>query len=120
MATVNDQLPPGADPALLDEEVSDPRRRDFLNIAAVTFAGAGAVAMVLPLVNQMNPSADVLAELALRSDLTRVLIVAHSAQRWVLRGLLGGEDLADVLTGPDPWQPGREYVLSAGWTREPE
>jgi broad specificity phosphatase PhoE len=65
-------------------------------------------------------TAGVLAELALRSDLTRVLIVAHSAQRWVLRELLGGEDLADVLTGPDPWQPGWEYVLPAGWTREPE
>ena len=72
MATVNDQLPPGADPALLDEEVHDPRRRDFLNIAAVTFAGAGAVAMVLPLVNQMNPSADVLAESTTEVDLSKI------------------------------------------------
>jgi ubiquinol-cytochrome c reductase iron-sulfur subunit len=37
------------------------RRRDFINIAAVSFAGVGAVAVVYPLVNQMNPSADVLA-----------------------------------------------------------
>ena len=37
------------------------RRRDFINLAAVSFAGVGAVAVVLPLVNQMNPSADVLA-----------------------------------------------------------
>ena len=38
------------------------RRRDFINIAAVSFAGVGGVAVVLPLVNQMNPSADVLAQ----------------------------------------------------------
>ena len=37
------------------------RRRDFINIAAVSFAGVGVVAVALPLVNQMNPSADVLA-----------------------------------------------------------
>ena len=72
MATVNDQLPPGENPALLDEEVHDPRRRDFLNIAAVTFAGAGAVAIVLPLVNQMNPSADVLAESTTEVDLSKI------------------------------------------------
>src|SRR6185295_19015332 len=37
------------------------RRRDFINIAAVSFAGVGAPVLLYPLVNQMNPSADVLA-----------------------------------------------------------
>src|SRR3546814_18902992 len=37
------------------------RRRDFINIAAVSFAGVDAATVVLPLVNQMNPSAYVLA-----------------------------------------------------------
>ena len=37
------------------------RRRDFINIAAVSFAGVGGAALLYPLVNQMNPSADVLA-----------------------------------------------------------
>lgn len=37
------------------------RRRDFINIAAVSAAGVGGAALVFPLVNQMNPSADVLA-----------------------------------------------------------
>ena len=72
MATVSDQLPPGEDPALLDEPVTDPRRRDFLNIAAVAFAGAGAVVVVLPLVNQMNPSADVLAQSTTEIDLSKI------------------------------------------------
>ena len=72
MATVNDQLPPGEDPALLDEAVHDPRRRDFINIAAVSFAGVGAVAIVLPLVNQMNPSADVLAQSTTELDVSKI------------------------------------------------
>lgn len=72
MATVNDQLPPGEDPALLQEEVHDPRRRDFINIAAVSFAGVGAVAIVLPLVNQMNPSADVLAQSTTELDVSKI------------------------------------------------
>lgn len=37
------------------------RRRDFIHLAAVSWAGVGAVAAVVPLVYQMSPSADVLA-----------------------------------------------------------
>ncbi len=48
------------------------RRRDFINIAAVSFAGVGAVSAVIPLVNQMNPSADVLALASIEVDLTPI------------------------------------------------
>jgi ubiquinol-cytochrome c reductase iron-sulfur subunit len=48
------------------------RRRDFINIAAVSFAGVGAVAVVLPLVNQMNPSKDVLAMATTEVDLSAI------------------------------------------------
>lgn len=48
------------------------RRRDFLNIAAVSFAGIGAVAVAIPLVNQMNPSADVLALASIEVDISKV------------------------------------------------
>lgn len=72
MATVENRLDPGEDPSLLDEEVHDPRRRDFINIAAVSFAGVGAVAIVLPLINQMNPSADVLAQSTTEIDVSQI------------------------------------------------
>ena len=72
MATVDDRLDPGEDPKLLADPLPDPRRRDFLNYAAVSFAGAGAVAIVLPLVNQMNPSADVLAQSTTEIDLSKI------------------------------------------------
>lgn len=48
------------------------RRRDFINIAAVSFAGVGAVAVIPPLVNQMNPSADVLALASTEVDISAI------------------------------------------------
>ena len=48
------------------------RRRDFINIAAVSFAGVGSVAVVLPLLNQMNPSADVLALSTTEIDISAI------------------------------------------------
>jgi ubiquinol-cytochrome c reductase iron-sulfur subunit len=48
------------------------RRRDFINIAAVSFAGVGAATVVLPLVNQMNPAADTLALATTEVDLSQV------------------------------------------------
>ena len=72
MATVETSVPPGENPAPYHEEAHDPRRRDFLNIAAVTWAGVGAGIIVLPLVNQMNPSADVLAQATTEVDLSKI------------------------------------------------
>ncbi len=48
------------------------RRRDFINIAAVSFAGVGGVAVLYPLVNQMNPSADVLALASIEVDVSAI------------------------------------------------
>ena len=48
------------------------RRRDFLNIGAVAAAGVGAAALVYPLVNQMNPSADVLALASIDVDVSQI------------------------------------------------
>ena len=49
------------DPGTAGYEGEGVRRRDFLNVAAVSFAGVGAVATLGPLLVQMAPSADVLA-----------------------------------------------------------
>lgn len=44
------------------------RRRDFINIAAIGAAGVGGIATLVPLVSQMAPSADVLAESSTEID----------------------------------------------------
>jgi ubiquinol-cytochrome c reductase iron-sulfur subunit len=50
------------------------RRRDFINIAAVSFAGVGAAAVVMPLVSQMGPSADVLALASTEVDISKIAV----------------------------------------------
>ena len=70
MATVTDAET--GDQVVINQEIDGVRRRDFINIAAVSFAGAGAVAVVFPLVNQMNPSADVLALSSIEVDVSAI------------------------------------------------
>lgn len=48
------------------------RRRDFISLAAVSFPVAGGVAALFPLINNMNPSADVLALSSIDVDLTPI------------------------------------------------
>lgn len=48
------------------------RRRDFINIAAVSAAGVGGLAAIYPLVSQMAPSADVLAESSTEVDISAI------------------------------------------------
>ena len=48
------------------------RRRDFINIAAVSAAGVGAIASLVPLISQMSASADVLAESSTEIDISSI------------------------------------------------
>lgn len=48
------------------------RRRDFIHIAAVSFAGVGAAAVAVPLVSQMSASADVLALASIEVDVAAI------------------------------------------------
>ncbi len=65
---------------MADEAIIDPahdtgegvRRRDFINIAAVSFAGVGGIAVLVPLISQMSPSADVLAESSTEIDISQI------------------------------------------------
>lgn len=48
------------------------RRRDFLNIAAVSAAGVAGIGIVVPLVSQMSASADVLAASSTEVDISAI------------------------------------------------
>jgi ubiquinol-cytochrome c reductase iron-sulfur subunit len=48
------------------------RRRDFIHIATVSFAGVGAAAVAVPLVSQMSASADVLALASIEVDVAAI------------------------------------------------
>ena len=48
------------------------RRRDFINIAAVSAAGVGGLTVLVPLISQMAPSADVLAASSIEVDISAI------------------------------------------------
>ena len=64
MATQTQDLPPVS--VIPEDGV---RRRDFIYVATGAFASVGAAAFVWPLIDQMNPSADVLALSSIEVDL---------------------------------------------------
>jgi ubiquinol-cytochrome c reductase iron-sulfur subunit len=60
----------GIDPT--DTHGDGVRRRDFINIAAISFAGVGGLAALYPLISQMSASADVLAESSTEVDISAI------------------------------------------------
>ncbi len=52
--------------------VENPRRRDFIHVAALSFGGIGAASVLIPLVSQMAASADVLAESSTEIDISTI------------------------------------------------
>ncbi|WP_164118921.1 ubiquinol-cytochrome c reductase iron-sulfur subunit [Sphingorhabdus sp. Alg239-R122] len=61
------------DPQTVDADTQNEegvRRRDFINVAAVSFAGVGGAAVLYPLITQMAPSADVLALASIEVDVS--------------------------------------------------
>ena len=53
-------------------EADGVRRRDFINIAAVSAAGVAGIGIVIPLVSQMSASADVLAASSTEVDISAI------------------------------------------------
>jgi len=125
MASIDTAVESG-DPAVSEPEIGGVRRRDFINIAAVSFAGVGVVATVFPLVNQMNPSADVLALSSIEVDISGIesgqaIKTSWRKQPIFIRNLTATEieaankvdisGLRDPETLADRTQPGKENWL---------
>ena len=102
------------------------RRRDFINIAAVSFAGVGVVAAVLPLISQMSPSADVLALASVEVDISKIATGQAIKTMWrkqpvFIRNLTPKEiaeanavklsDLRDPQSLADRTKPGKQNWL---------
>ena len=64
-----------ADTLMIDRDTPETdgvRRRDFINVAAVSAAGVGGAVVLLPLISQMNPSKDVLADSTTELDVAAI------------------------------------------------
>lgn len=60
-----------------------------------------------------------LRDLAARWGSRRVVVIAHSANKWALDCLLNGAALDDLVDAPFGWQEGWRYTLPTGWTGAP-
>ena len=102
------------------------RRRDFINIAAVSAAGVGGLATLVPLISQMAPSADVLAESSVEVDISAIGVgqaikAVFRKQPVFIRNLTPTEiaaankvavgDLRDPQSLADRTKPGKENWL---------
>jgi ubiquinol-cytochrome c reductase iron-sulfur subunit len=107
-------------------EGSGVRRRDFIHIAAVSFAGVGAAAVAMPLVSQMSASADVLALASIEVDVAAIQPGQSIKTSWrkqpvFIRNLTPAEveeankvdvgSLRDPQTLADRTKPGKENWL---------
>lgn len=60
----------------------------------------------------IDATRDFLAELVEAWDGERVLVIAHSANRYALQVLLDGARIEDLTDAPFTWQPGWEFTLT--------
>ena len=60
----------------------DESRRDFLVMAAIGMGAVGASSFVWPLIDQMNPSADVLALASTEVDLSKIEVGQNITIKW--------------------------------------
>ena len=105
------------------------RRRDFINIAAVSVAGVGAAVTLYPLVNQMNPSADVLALASIEVDLSAIqpgqavktifrkqpLFIRHLTPPEIAAGMQMPGDLRDPQSLADRTAEGKpQWLITMG------
>jgi len=57
-----------------------------------------------------------LREVAPRHQNETVLLIAHSANRWALQCLLGGQLLEALVDAPFTWQPGWRFTVPDDWS----
>jgi ubiquinol-cytochrome c reductase iron-sulfur subunit len=60
----------------------EPTRRDFIHIAAAAAGGVGLAALAWPIVDQMNPSASVLALSSVEIDLSPIAVGQQMTAMW--------------------------------------
>jgi alpha-ribazole phosphatase/probable phosphoglycerate mutase len=63
----------------------------------------------------VDQTRDFLRDLAASWDGSRIVIVAHSANRWAVQHLLDGAALEDLVDASFSWQPGWRFTLPTGW-----
>jgi ubiquinol-cytochrome c reductase iron-sulfur subunit len=69
-------------PGVHDPAGDDPSRRDFIHIAAAAGAAGAVAAIAWPMIEQMSPSADVLALSSIEYDISKVALGQEVTIKW--------------------------------------
>jgi ubiquinol-cytochrome c reductase iron-sulfur subunit len=103
------------------DDVQDPTRRDFLGTVTAVVAGAGVCAASWPLINSMNPTADIKSRATTEVDLGKILPGESKTVAWQGKPVFivhrTPEQVAEVAASPggkDP-QPDAERVQKQEW-----
>lgn len=67
----------------------------------------------------VDQTRDLLHDLAAEWDGARLLVIAHSANKWALDCLLNGRDLSDLIVAPFAWQEGWHCTLPTSSPDQP-
>jgi ubiquinol-cytochrome c reductase iron-sulfur subunit len=113
-----------------DPAGEDPSRRDFIHIAAAAGAVGAVAAIAWPMVDQMEPSADVLALSSIEYDISKVALgqevtikwqgkpvfVRHRTPKEIADAKAGDHaDLRDPQTDAERVKPGKaEWLILVG------
>jgi ubiquinol-cytochrome c reductase iron-sulfur subunit len=108
----------------------DPSRRDFIHVAAMAAAVGAVGSIAWPLINQMNPSGDMLAMASLEFDLSKVADGSEVTIKWrgkpvfirkrtpaeIARAVKDDQaDLKDPAKDADRHKPGKaEWLILIG------
>ena len=112
-----------ATPAASGTHDEDVERRDFLYIATGAFAAVGGAAALWPFIDQMNPSADVLALSTIEVDLSAIEVGQSVTVKWRGKPVFvrrRTEEEISIAEGtppddlPDP-QPDSDRVQKPEW-----
>jgi ubiquinol-cytochrome c reductase iron-sulfur subunit len=106
-----------------EQETSQPRRREFIHIAAASFAAVGLTAAAWPLLASLSPAADVIAEATLRVDLSPIEVGQRITVAWRGKPVFIDHRTPEEITGarsvpplllPDP-ELDRDRVKHDEW-----
>lgn len=108
------------------EQVQDQSKRDFAVMASLGISAVGACAVAVPLIDSMNPSADVLAQSSTEVDISTIapgtqkkvmwrgkpVFIKHRTQEEIdIAKAEDNEDLPDPETDANRTKPGKEQWL---------
>jgi ubiquinol-cytochrome c reductase iron-sulfur subunit len=113
-----------------DPAGEDPSRRDFIHVAAAAGAAGAVAAIAWPMIDQMSPSADVLAMASIEYDFSKVALgqevtikwqgkpvfVRHRTPKEIADAVAGDHaDLRDPQTDAERVKPGKaEWLILVG------